>query len=88
MGGSCSKKVPKQLKTEQQVFAGPFYVETNLDDVPNWAGLEWHNILRQTEMSMDQDNLDLATQKLKEGEKSLQDNQEMFEDMRKPRNNM
>jgi hypothetical protein len=78
MGGCCTKKEPKQLQTEEQVLVVPFNVETKLDDVPNWARLEWLNIIGQNEMSMDQDNLDWATQNLKEGENIPQANQDMI----------
>ena len=82
MGGIFTKKEQKQLKSEETVLVSSFYVETKLDDVPNWAELEWQNLLRQREVSMDQGNLDRATQKLRDGEKILQDNQELFEELR------
>ena len=82
MGGICTKKEPKESKPEEQDLAEQFYVETKLEDVPVWAEQEWHNLVRKTELSMDQDNFDLATQKLKEEEKIFQDNQEIFQEMR------
>jgi hypothetical protein len=69
MGGICTKKEPEELKQNEQDGAGQFYVETKLDDLQNV-------------LSTDQDNLDLATQQLKNGQKTLQHNQESFEDMR------
>ena len=61
MGGICIKKQPKESKPKQQYLAEQFYVETKLDDVPTWAELEWHNLLRKNELSMDQDNIKRKT---------------------------
>ena len=81
MGGIFTKKEPEKPEIKQQDQAGPFYVETKLADIPKWAELEWEYSLRHTDMSMDQDNIDLAMDNLKKGERVLQDNKENFDKM-------
>ena len=61
MGGACSKKGEQQLKEEEKVET--FHAETKLNAVSNFEILEWNDMLRQSELSMDQHNLDLATKK-------------------------
>ena len=45
MGCICTKKEQNELQPEPQAGADHFYVETKLDDIPEWAELEWHNSL-------------------------------------------
>ena len=77
MGCVFTKEEPKVATPEKH----PFYVETTLMDVPKWAELEWNYLLRQTEMSTDQDNLYLATEKFNEGEKLFQGERDTFYEM-------
>lgn len=78
MGSIFTKKELKTSSPEQQISAQSFYVETTLKDVPKWAEHEWNYLLRQTEMASDQDNLDLATEKLNEDVKDFHEDQETF----------
>jgi hypothetical protein len=81
MGGIFTKKKTERPKIKQQDEARPFYVEPMLADIPKWAKLEWKNLLRQTDMSMDQDNIDVAVDNLKRGERNLQENKEEFDEL-------
>ena len=81
MGCVFTKEEPKVATPEKLDSEHPFYVETTLTDVPKWAELEWKYLLRQTEMSTDQDNLYLATEKFNEGEKLFQGERDTFYEM-------
>ena len=78
MGAVLAKAEAGNLEPKQQNMAGAFYVETKLNDSPKWAVLEWHNLLRRNDMSMDQDNLDVATERFKDGEKTFHEGREHF----------
>ena len=83
MGASYTKKEPSTSEPTQQSSVSSFYVETELKDIPKRAKHEWNSLLRRNDMSMDQDNLDFATEKLKEGEKIFNDDREKFYEMKK-----
>ena len=71
-------------KEENTISKGqtcPFYVETQLDPVPKWAERDWETLLWRNNMSSDQDNIDQATEKLKDGEKILQSDRENFDEI-------
>ena len=64
-----------------KVQTSSFYVETKLDPVPKWAERDWETLLWRNNMTSDQDNIDQATEKLKDGEKILQSDRDNFDEM-------
>ena len=64
-----------------KVQTSSFYVETKLDPVPKWAERDWETLLWRNNMTSDQDNIDQATEKLKDDEKILQNNRDNFDEI-------
>ena len=64
-----------------KVQTSSFYVETKLDPVPKWAERDWETLVWRNNMTSDQDNIDQATEKLKDDEKMLQNNRNNFDVM-------
>ena len=71
----------KEENKISKVQTTSFYVETKLDPVPKWAERDWETLLWRNNMSSDQDNIELATEKLKDDEKILQNNRDNFDVM-------
>ena len=76
--GCIFAKGKNQISKEQTCS---FYVETKLDPVPKWAERDWETLLWRNNMTSDQDNIDQATEKLKDDEKMLQNNRNNFDVM-------
>ena len=77
MGCICAKE-EKQVSKVQTCKC---YVETNLDPVPKWAERDWETLLWRNNMSSDQNNIDEAIEKLKDGEEMLQNDRDNFDEM-------
>ena len=52
-------------------------------DVPRWATTEWENLLHANDLSMDQENLNLAKERFYDKERILEHNQDMFEELKR-----
>ena len=71
MGCSFTKTNPDSLESEPQTSA-----------IPLLARSEWENILLTNDLSMDQDNFDLAKERFEERERLHNHNQNSFEKLR------
>ena len=71
----------KEEKQGLNVQTCSFYVETKLDPVPKGAERDWETLLWRNNMSSDQENIDHASEKLRDGKKILQIDRNNFDDM-------
>ena len=70
MGSHFSKNKPV---AHQKNTKGQFWVDFQPNDVPFWAKLEWEHFLRINDISMDERNIDLANNMLKEEQDLLKE---------------
>jgi hypothetical protein len=75
MGNHFSKNEPLAY---QKDIKGQFWVDFQPNDVPFWAKLEWEHFLRINDISMDEKNIDLANNILKEDQDLLREDKIRF----------
>jgi hypothetical protein len=82
MGCIFTKKPQSHIESKPTDSRISFWVETQLNDIPNFATDEWENLMRKNDMSMDQDNSDVAKDKFTERERIFQNRIDSFDEMR------
>ena len=82
MGCILPKKPREVFESKPADSDPPFLMESQLNDAPNWASVEWENLLRKNDMSMDQDNFEVAKDKFTERERIFQNRIYSFDEMR------